>query len=89
MGWVEEEEAVRMRCCGLLGGGWVGGWRESRQFVNGWVGGWVGGWMKRIWVGGKGRTRNDLLGGDVSKGKMGGWVGGWESLPGMTFSEAM
>ena len=26
-GWVEEEKAVGMRCCGLLGmGGWVGGW---------------------------------------------------------------
>ena len=29
-GWVvekvEEKEAGGMRCCGLLGGGWVGGW---------------------------------------------------------------
>ena len=23
VGWVEENEAVGIRCCGLLGGGWV------------------------------------------------------------------
>ena len=39
-GWVgdrkvEENEAVRMRCCGFHRGGWVGG-----------KGGWVGGWVK-------------------------------------------
>ena len=28
-GWVEENEAVRMRCCGLWDGGWVGGWGEG------------------------------------------------------------
>ena len=32
MGWIEEDEAVRMSYCG-----WVGGW------MDGWVGGWVGG----------------------------------------------
>ncbi len=25
-GWVEENEAVGMRCCALEVGGWVGGW---------------------------------------------------------------
>ena len=30
VGWEEENEAVRTRCC-MLGDGWVGGW----------VGGWV------------------------------------------------
>ena len=24
--WVEEEQAVGMRCCGVCMGGWVGGW---------------------------------------------------------------
>ena len=24
--WIEEEKAVRMRCCELWMGGWVGGW---------------------------------------------------------------
>ena len=34
-GWVEEEDAVGMRCCGLCMGGWV----EERERVDGWVGG--------------------------------------------------
>ena len=47
VGWVEEEEAVGMRCCGLLGCGWVGGeiggkeGRGRRRRVGGWAGGWV------------------------------------------------
>ena len=42
VGWVEENEAVRMSCCGAIGGcgGWVcvGGRGERR---GRWVGGWV------------------------------------------------
>ena len=30
-GWVEEIEAVRMRCWGLGLGGWVGGWVGGRR----------------------------------------------------------
>ena len=61
---VEENEAVRMRCC-ELGVGWVGGWERvcfwglGRDVSNlgeeGGDGGmffeWVGGWMGG-WVGG-------------------------------------
>ena len=31
-GWVEEDEAVRMRCCGFSRGGWVGRWRCCRTY---------------------------------------------------------
>ena len=41
-GWMEENQAVRMRCSGLRGG-WVGG-RDEKAHASGWVGGWVGGW---------------------------------------------
>ena len=55
VGWVEEEKAVRMSCCGVCMGGWVGGWvgwvEEEKAVrmsccgvcMGGWVGGWVGG----------------------------------------------
>ena len=38
VGWEEEEAAVRMRCCALLGGGWVGrsvGWNRKGRWVGG------------------------------------------------------
>ena len=42
LGWVEEDEAVRMSCCelGVRVGGWVDGGGVNE--VGGWVGGWVG-----------------------------------------------
>ena len=59
VGWVEESEMVRMRCWGLLGGGWVGGWVGEKRialccaFDRGGLGlgqarccgRWVGGWV--------------------------------------------
>ena len=46
-GRVEENEAVRMRCCKLGVGGWVEenetvGMSYCELGVGGWVGGWVG-----------------------------------------------
>ena len=35
-GWVEEDEAVGVRCCGLGLGGWVGR-REKTSLLCGWT----------------------------------------------------
>ena len=43
-GWIEEKQAVGMRCCKLLGvegRGEEGGWNEVLYAWGGWVGGWV------------------------------------------------
>ena len=81
---VEENEAVRMSYCELLGSGWVGvgGWKDMGGWVGGWVvvggkvwvGGWAGGWVGRLsylrW-----RARRD-------RGRrLFGWVGGWMVCP--------
>ena len=72
VGWVEEDEEVRMRCCGLGLGGWVGGWvgglgRGGRGGSNevlwawiGWVGGWVGGWIDLLEFKGGGRDLHHM-----------------------------
>ena len=43
VGWVEEEQAVRLRCWELGVGRWVG--KEEEDFTSTSVGGWVGGWV--------------------------------------------
>ena len=62
---IEENEAVRMSCCGLGMGGWggMGGW------VSGWVGGWVGGALTWHFNG------DELFLATAACGD--GWVGGW------------
>ena len=63
-GWVEEieeNEAVRMSSCGLLRGGWVGGWDVpvQSQCWRGWRRGSLG------------------RGFDFMHTRVGWWVGGW------------
>ena len=43
---MEENEAVRMRYCGLCMGGLGTGEEGGLDEVSIWVGGWVGGWVE-------------------------------------------
>ena len=61
VGWVEEREAVGMRCWRTWAGGRVGGWEEEESGWEGRKEEEVGGWKrKRCW-----------------ETWVGGWVGGW------------
>ena len=72
VGWMEEEEAVRMSYCDAQVGGWVGGLIDqgleffcgdehlAHSLVTAEIGGWVGGWVGGL-DGGGGGGSNELL----------------------------
>ena len=87
-GWVVDEKAVGMRCCGREVGGWVKSYvfialagpfslRVGRCDVVGVAGGTIpiGGWVG-WWVDEKVEERK-TVGMRCCKLGLGGWVGGW------------
>ena len=67
----EEEEAVKMRCCGFEMGGWVGGW-ETYSFD-------VPQLLLKVAAVGLDVVEHalEIVQGDACMGEVGGWVDGW------------